>query len=108
MSTQLATGPSRKARAWKTRVVPRERVTEHDLAGDRIVAKLTTAPGNNAPIGGLKVTTAMGWFAARPSGTENIHKIDAESFRDESHLSRILSEAMRMVSQALNYTGERL
>jgi phosphoglucomutase len=108
MSTQLATGPRRKAWAWKTRVVPRECVTEPDLAGDRIVAKLTTAPGNNAPIGGLKVTTAMGWFAARPSGTENIYKIYAEGFRDESHLSRILSEARQMVSQALNHTGERL
>jgi phosphoglucomutase len=108
MSTQLATGPSRKAWARTTRVVPRECVTEHDLAGDRIVAKLTTAPGNNAPVGGLKVTTTMGWFAAWPSGTENIYKIYAERFRNESHLSRVLSEARQMVSQALNHTGERL
>ena len=84
-----------------------ESVTEKELAGDRILAKLTTAPGNNAPIGGLKVTTAMGWFAARPSGTENIYKIYAESFRDASHLSKILNEAQQMVNQALQHSGER-
>lgn len=84
-----------------------ECVSEEDLAGDRIVAKLTTAPGNNAPIGGLKVTTAMGWFAARPSGTENIYKVYAESFRDEDHLSRILSEAQQIVNQALDHSEER-
>jgi phosphoglucomutase len=84
-----------------------ESVTEKELAGDRILAKLTTAPGNNAPIGGLKVTTAMGWFAARPSGTENIYKIYAESFRDASHLSKVLNEAQQMVNQALKHSGER-
>jgi hypothetical protein len=82
-------------------------VSEEDLSGDRIVAKLTTAPGNNAPIGGLKVTTAMGWFAARPSGTESVYKIYAESFRDEDHLSRILSEARQIVNQALDHSGEQ-
>ena len=85
-----------------------ECVSEEDFAGDRIIAKLTTAPGNKAPIGGLKVTTAMGWFAARPSGTENIYKIYAESFRDENHLSRILSEAREIVNQALDHSRERL
>jgi phosphoglucomutase len=85
-----------------------EYVREEDLAGDRILAKLTTAPGNNAPIGGLKITTAMGWFAARPSGTENIYKIYAESFRDEDHLSRILSEARQIVNRALDHSGEQL
>ena len=78
-----------------------EAVRESNLAGDPITAKLTRAPGNNAPIGGLKVVTAQGWFAARPSGTENIYKIYAESFRDESHLSAILAEAERIVNNAL-------
>jgi len=71
------------------------------LAGDAITAKLTSAPGNNAAIGGLKVVTANGWFAARPSGTENIYKIYAESFVDEAHLDAIVGEAQAMVSKAL-------
>ena len=74
---------------------------ELKLADDPITAKLTRAPGNNAPIGGLKVVTASGWFAARPSGTENIYKIYAESFRDEAHLQTILSEAQKIVNNAL-------
>jgi phosphoglucomutase len=72
------------------------------LAGERIIATLTRAPGNNAPIGGLKVVTASGWFAARPSGTENIYKIYAESFQGESHLNSIVSEAQEIVDGALN------
>ena len=72
-----------------------------DLAGEPITAKLTRAPGNDAPIGGLKVVTASGWFAARPSGTENIYKIYAESFKDESHLDAIVDEAQQIVSNAL-------
>jgi phosphoglucomutase len=71
------------------------------LAGDAIVAKLTRAPGNSAEIGGLKVVTAQGWFAARPSGTEDVYKIYAESFRDEAHLARILDEARAIVTAAL-------
>jgi phosphoglucomutase len=71
------------------------------LAGDAITARLTAAPGNQAPIGGLKVTTEAGWFAARPSGTENIYKIYAESFRDAAHLDRIVNEARDIVSAAL-------
>jgi phosphoglucomutase len=78
-----------------------EAVREANLAGEPIVAKLTRAPGNNAPIGGLKVAAASGWFAARPSGTENIYKIYAESFRDEKHLQSIVTEAQRIVSNAL-------
>jgi len=78
-----------------------EAVKESDLAGDKITAKLTRAPGNNAAIGGLKVVTATGWFAARPSGTENIYKIYAESFRDEKHLQTIVSEAQQIVNNAL-------
>src|SRR5262249_43753733 len=65
------------------------------LAGEPIVAKLTKAPGNNASIGGLKVVTEHGWFAARPSGTENINKVYAESFKSEAHLKTVISEAQQ-------------
>ena len=71
------------------------------LAGEPIVAKLTNAPGNNAAIGGLKVVTENGWFAARPSGTENVYKVYAESFRGDDHLKLILEEATAIVSDAL-------
>jgi phosphoglucomutase len=71
------------------------------LAGDPITAKLTSAPGNGAPIGGLKVMTDNGWFAARPSGTENIYKIYAESFKDQGHLAAIVQEAQEIVTDAL-------
>ena len=76
-------------------------VKESDLAGEPIIAKLTRAPGNNAPIGGLKVVAKSGWFAARPSGTENIYKIYAESFRSEQHLDSIVAEAQEIVNNAL-------
>jgi len=76
-------------------------VAATELAGDPIIAKLTRAPGNDAPIGGLKVTTAHGWFAARPSGTEDIYKVYAESFRDEAHLRRIQQEAQAIVKESL-------
>jgi len=78
-----------------------EAVKESSLAGEPITAKLTRAPGNNASIGGLKVVAGSGWFAARPSGTENIYKIYAESFKDEAHLNTILGEAQAIVSNAL-------
>ena len=71
------------------------------LAGEPITAKLTKAPGNDAPIGGLKVVAASGWFAARPSGTESIYKIYAESFKDQAHLDAIVSEAQEIVNDAL-------
>jgi hypothetical protein len=71
------------------------------LAGDPIHAKLTTAPGNNAPIGGLKVASSGGWFAARPSGTEDVYKIYAESFKGQAHLRHIQEEAMAMVAASL-------
>ena len=77
-----------------------DRITAKDLAGEPIISKLTRAPGNNADIGGLKVVTQSGWFAARPSGTEDICKIYAESFRDEKHLKRIQEEAMAIVGAA--------
>jgi len=84
-----------------------EAVKESSLAGEPIVAKLTRAPGNDAPIGGLKVVAASGWFAARPSGTENIYKIYAESFQDQAHLDAIVSEAEEIVNNALNSSNGR-
>jgi phosphoglucomutase len=76
-------------------------VTAKDLAGEPITAILTEAPGNHAPIGGLKVTTANGWFAARPSGTEDVYKIYAESFNGEEHLEQIQTEAKALVAKAI-------
>ncbi len=93
-----AATPEQKARLGK---LSPEAVTESDLAGEPIVARLTRAPGNDAPIGGLKVVAKSGWFAARPSGTENIYKIYAESFRGEAHLTEIVAEAQAMVTRAL-------
>src|SRR5450755_3822976 len=93
-----AASPEQKA---KLSALSPESVKESDLAGEAITAKLTRAPGNQAPIGGLKVTATSGWFAARPSGTENIYKIYAESFKSESHLNAIVSEAQEMVNNAL-------
>jgi len=81
------------------------RITE--LAGEKIQTVLTHAPGNGAPIGGLKVASAGGWFAARPSGTENIYKIYGESFRGKDHLRRILEEAQTIVTHALAASGEQ-
>ena len=78
-----------------------QQVRRTDLAGEKIQSVLTRAPGNSAPIGGLKVIAKSGWFAARPSGTENIYKIYAESFRGEDHLHRILEEAQTIVGDAL-------
>ncbi len=95
--------PEQKARLEK---LSPEAVKESDLAGEPILAKLTRAPGNNEPIGGLKVVAANGWFAARPSGTENLYKVYAESFRDEAHLEAIVSEALSIVTHALNGSGK--
>ena len=90
--------PEQKARLGK---LSPESVTASQLAGEPIIAKLTNAPGNNAPIGGLKVVAANGWFAARPSGTEHLYKVYAESFKDRAHLDAIVSEAQEMVNAAL-------
>jgi phosphoglucomutase len=90
--------PEQKARLAK---LSPDSVRESALAGEPIVAKLTRAPGNDAPIGGLKVVARSGWFAARPSGTENIYKVYAESFKDQAHLDAIVSEATGIVSRAL-------
>ena len=74
-----------------------EYISANDLAGEKILSKLSHAPGNNAAIGGLKVVTKNGWFAARPSGTENIYKIYAESFKGKEHLKQIQEEAQDIV-----------
>src|SRR5882762_3702806 len=95
--------PEQKA---KLRELSSEAVKASTLAGEPIKAKLTHAPGNNAPIGGLKVVTASGWFAARPSGTESIYKVYAESFKDQSHLNAIVSQAEEIVA-ALNSSSPR-
>ena len=94
-----AATPEQKAKLLK---LSPETVKESELAGEPIIAKLTRAPGNNAAIGGLKVVAASGWFAARPSGTENIYKIYAESLKNPSHLASIVSEAQRIVNNALS------
>ena len=90
--------PEQKARLGK---LSADAVRASSLAGEPITAKLTRAPGNDAPIGGLKVVTANGWFAARPSGTENLYKIYAESFRDARHLQTLVAEAQQIVSESL-------
>jgi len=91
---------TRVEKALLERLSP-EQVKTAELAGEKIKAILTRAPGNGAPIDGLKVVTESGWFAARPSGTEDIYKIYAESFRDDTHLRKILEEAQAIVSAAL-------
>jgi phosphoglucomutase len=90
--------PEQKAKLKK--LTP-DAVKASDLAGEKITQKLTSAPGNNEPIGGLKVVTESGWFAARPSGTEDVYKIYAESFKGEEHLKRIQTEAQQLVTDVL-------
>jgi phosphoglucomutase len=91
---------SREQKAALARLSP-EQVPTSELAGEKILATLTTAPGNGAPIGGLKVVTDSGWFAARPSGTEDIYKLYAESFRGQDHLAAIQEEARAIVASAI-------
>src|SRR6202521_2897414 len=93
-----AATPEQKARLQN---LSHDAVKESDLAGERITAKLTRAQGNNAPIGGLKVVAASGWFAARASRTEDIYKVYAESFKSQAHLDSIVNEAQEMVDNAL-------
>jgi phosphoglucomutase len=93
-----AATPQQKARLQQ---LSPDAVRVDTLAGGRVTAKLTSAPGNNAAIGGLKVVTTGGWFAARPSGTEDIYKIYAESFRDAAHLDALVSEARELVDTAV-------
>ena len=80
-------------------------VNETELAGDKITSMLTTAPGNGAPLGGLKVITSRGWFAARPSGTEDVYKIYAESFAGEEHLRRLQTEAQELIARVFKAAG---
>jgi len=93
--------PATPAQKTKLGKLDRQQVNITELAGEPIEQILTQAPGNNAPIGGVKVTSRSGWFAARPSGTENIYKIYAESFHDDAHLRRLISEAQTIVDAAL-------
>ena len=76
-------------------------VRESELAGEPVISKLTRAPADNSPLGGLKMVTANGWFAVRPSGAENLYKIYAESFRDQAHLNAIVEQAQNIVTNAL-------
>jgi phosphoglucomutase len=101
---QAAATPKQKARLM--RLSPRQ-FRDTELAGERIECVLNRAPGNEAPIGGLKVITKTGWFAVRPSGTEDIYKIYAESCRGEDHLKRIVEEAQAMVDGTLNFKRNR-
>jgi len=94
----VATDPESKAKLGK---LSAQDVTATELAGDPITERLTSAPGNGAPLGGLKVVTEGGWFAARPSGTEDVYKVYAESFRGPEHLARIQDEARQVVESAL-------
>jgi phosphoglucomutase len=93
-----AATPEQKAKLSKLSAA---QVTAKTLAGDPITTILTEAPGNHAPIGGIKVTTAEGWFAARPSGTEDVYKIYAESFKGPDHLKQIQTEAQSLVNAAI-------
>jgi phosphoglucomutase len=93
--------PANAAQKDKLKKLSADAVSAATLGGDAIAARLTTAPGNNAPIGGLKVATDNGWFAARPSGTEDVYKLYAESFQSREHLDRIVSEAQEIVKKAL-------
>lgn len=98
--TRTDVAASREQRAALARLTP-EHVTTDELAGEPITAVLTRAPGNDAPIGGLKVVADGGWFAARPSGTEDVYKVYAESWRGEEHLQRVLADASALVAAAL-------
>ncbi len=98
--TRIDAAANSEQKAKLSKLSP-DAVKESELAGEPITAKLTRAPGNNAEIGGLKVVSKTGWFAARPSGTEDIYKIYAESFKDENHLGRIVEEARQIVNNAL-------
>jgi phosphoglucomutase len=93
--------PANAAQKRKLSQLDRQQVRITELAGEPIDQILTQAPGNNAPIGGVKVTAHGGWFAARPSGTEDIYKIYAESFHDDAHLRKLIGEAQTIVDAAL-------
>jgi phosphoglucomutase len=102
---QRSDAPASRAQKEILKNLSPAQVSASELAGEPILAKLTNAPGNNAPIGGLKVVTENGWFAARPSGTEEIYKIYAESFKGEDHLRQIQEEAQAIVGAAFRTAG---
>ena len=98
---RIDTAASREQKAALARLSPAQ-VSARELAGEEIIAALTSAPGNGAPIGGLKVVTASGWFAARPSGTEDVYKLYAESFRGPEHLAAIQEQAREIIAAAIS------
>jgi phosphoglucomutase len=98
---RVDTAATREQKAALARLSPAQ-VSASELAGEKIIAALTTAPGNGAPIGGLKVVTASGWFAARPSGTEDVYKLYAESFRGPQHLAAIQEQAREIIAAAIS------
>ena len=98
-SASMPRPPRSRRPSWRSSSP--SQVTAKTLAGEPITAILTEAPGNHAPIGGLKVTTENGWFAARPSGTEDVYKIYAESFNGAEHLKQIQTEAKALVASAI-------
>ena len=102
---QRTDAPASRAQKAALKKLSPDAVDADTLAGEPVLAKLTEAPGNGAPIGGLKVVTENGWFAARPSGTEDIYKIYAESFRGEEHLAKLQAEAKEIVSGAFARAG---
>jgi phosphoglucomutase len=93
--------PATAAQKEKLAALTPEQVGERELAGDPVQSVLSKAPANGAPLGGIKVITARGWFAARPSGTEEVYKIYAESFAGENHLHRIQQEAQKLISKVI-------
>jgi len=99
--TQHVDAPASREEKAALGALSPDAVTATELAGEPITAKLTRAPGNDAPIGGLKVVTENAWFAARPSGTEDVYKVYAESFHGPDHLARVQEEAKAVVTAAL-------
>ena len=98
-SSDLDAPATPEQKAILSELSPRQ-LTSSELAGEKITSLLTTAPGNGAPLGGLKVVTPSGWFAARPSGTEDVYKLYAESFKGRDHLARIQEEAQAVIQKA--------
>jgi phosphoglucomutase len=100
VSTRVEAKANFEQKALLSKLSP-DQVTSTELAGEKITSILSKAPGNDQAIGGLKVMTENGWFAARPSGTEDIYKIYAESFKGEDHLKRLVAEAQVLVDAAI-------
>jgi phosphoglucomutase len=97
--------PATRAQKAALQTFSPQQVRTKELAGEPIIAMLTEAPGNKASIGGLKVTTANGWFAARPSGTEDVYKLYAESFKGQAHLLQIQEDAQTLIKQVFTSAG---